>query len=61
MSAQMPIRSMEEIATRASQYLEGEIEAAEFRDKLLLAIAYADQGTLIALAKAIADNAEDTD
>jgi hypothetical protein len=39
----------------ASQYLEGEIEAVEFRDKLLNAIAYADQGALIAFANAIAD------
>jgi hypothetical protein len=44
MSAQMPNCSMEEIAARVSQYLEGEIEAAEFRDKLLHAIAHADQG-----------------
>jgi hypothetical protein len=61
MSAHMPNRSMEEIAARASQYLEGEIEAAEFRDKLLRAIAHADQGALIAFAKAIADDAEETD
>jgi hypothetical protein len=61
MSAQMPKCSMDEIAARASQYLEGEIEAAEFCDKLLHAIAHADQGPLIALAKAITDHAEDTD
>lgn len=61
MSAQMPNRSIEEIAARASQYLEGEIEVAEFRDRLLRAIAFADEGALIALAKAIADNAEETD
>jgi hypothetical protein len=61
MSAQMPDCSMEVIAARASQYLKGEIEAQEFRGKLLRALARADQGTLIALAKAIDDNAEDTD
>jgi hypothetical protein len=61
MSAQMPACSMEEIVARASQYLEGEIEGQEFRGKLLRALARADQGILIALAKAIADNGEDTD
>jgi hypothetical protein len=60
-SAQMPNHSMEEIAARASQYLEGEIEAGEFRDKLQNANAHADQGALIAFAKATADDAEETD
>jgi hypothetical protein len=57
----MPNRSMDEIAARASQYLEGEIEAAEFCDNLLHAIAHAGQGALIALAKAITDHAKETD
>jgi hypothetical protein len=61
MSVLMPNPSMEEIAASASQYLEGEIAAAAFRDKLLHVIAHVDQGALIALAKAIADNAEETD
>jgi len=57
MSALMPDCSMEGIIASARQCLKGEIEAQEFRGKLL---PRADQGTLIDLAKAIADNAEDT-
>jgi hypothetical protein len=45
-------RSVDEIAVRASQYLEGESGAEEFREKLLRAIAHADEDALIFLAKA---------
>ena len=54
-------RSVDEIAAGANQYLEGESAAAEFRDRLLRAIARADEDALIFLAKAIADNAEEAD
>jgi hypothetical protein len=54
-------RSIHEIAARASQYLEGENGAEEFRERLLRAIAHADEDALIFLAKAIADNAEEMD
>ena len=54
-------RSVDEIAARASQYLEGESGAEEFRERLLRAIAHADEDALIFLAKAIADNAEEID
>jgi hypothetical protein len=52
-------RSAVEIAARASQYLEGESGAEEFRDSLLRTLAHADEDSLIFLAKAIADNAEE--
>jgi hypothetical protein len=52
-------RSVDEIAARASQHLEGETGAEEFRESLLRAIAHADEDALIFLAKAIADNAEE--
>jgi hypothetical protein len=54
-------RSVDEIAARANQYLEGESGAEEFRERLLRAIAHADEDALIFLAKAIADNAEEID
>jgi hypothetical protein len=54
-------RSVDEIAVRASQYLEGESGAEEFRERLLRAIAHAVEDALIFLAKAIADNAEEMD
>ena len=54
-------RSVDEIAARASQYLEGESGAEEFRERLLRTIAHADEDALIFLAKAIADNAEEMD
>jgi hypothetical protein len=54
-------RSIHEIAARASQYLEGENGAEEFRERLLRAIAHADEDALIFLAKAIADHAEEMD
>jgi hypothetical protein len=54
-------RSVNAIAARASQYLEGESGAEEFREKLLRAIAHADEDALIILAKAIDDNAEEKD
>jgi len=54
-------RSVDEIAARASQYLEGESGAEEFRERLLRALAHADEDALIFLAKAIADNAEEID
>jgi hypothetical protein len=53
-------RSVDEIVARASQYLEGESGSEEFLEKLLRAIAHADEDALIFLAKAIADNAEET-
>jgi hypothetical protein len=54
-------RSVDEIAARASQYLEGESGAEAFRERLLRAIADADEDALIFLAKAIADGAEEID
>jgi hypothetical protein len=54
-------RPVDEIAARASKYLEGESGAEEFRERLLRAIAHADEDALIFLAKAIADNAEGMD
>ena len=54
-------RSVDEIVARASRYLEGESGAEEFLEKLLRAIALADEEASIFLAKAIADNAEEID
>jgi hypothetical protein len=54
-------RSVDEIAAPASQYLEGETGAEEFRERLLRAIAHAGADALIFLAKAITDNAEEMD
>jgi hypothetical protein len=54
-------RSVDEIAARADQYLEGESGAEEFRESILRAIAHADEDALIFIAKAIADNAEEMD
>jgi hypothetical protein len=54
-------RSVNEIAVHAHHYLESESEAEEFREALLRAIGHADEGALIFLAKAIADNAEEAD
>ena len=45
-------RSVDDIAARANQYLEGESGAEEFRDRLLRAIAQGDEDALIFLAKA---------
>jgi hypothetical protein len=53
MYARIQERSVDEIAARAGQYLEGESGAEEFREKLLGAIALADEEALIFLAKAI--------
>jgi hypothetical protein len=39
-------RSVDEIAARANQYLEGESGAEEFRKRLLRAIAHADGGRI---------------
>jgi hypothetical protein len=50
---------VDEIAAHANQYLESESGAEEFREALLRAIGHADEGALIFLAKAIADNAEE--
>jgi hypothetical protein len=61
MDTQVQGRSVDEIAARASHYLEGESGAEEFREKLLRAIAQADEDALIFLAKAIADIAEETE
>jgi hypothetical protein len=57
----MADRSSDEIAPHASQYLEGESGAEEFRERLLRAITHADEEALIFLAKAIADSAEELD
>jgi hypothetical protein len=40
-------RPVDEIAARASKYLEGESGAEEFRERLLRAITYADEDALI--------------
>jgi hypothetical protein len=61
MNTRIEDRSVDEIAARAGQYLEGESGAEEFREKLLGAIAHADEEALIFLAKAIADGAEEID
>jgi hypothetical protein len=53
-------RSVDEIAAHANQYLKSESGAEEFRESILRAIAHADEDALIFLAKAIADNAEET-
>jgi hypothetical protein len=52
-------RSVDEIAARASQYLEGESGAEEFRERLLGVIGHADEDALIFQAKAIADITEE--
>jgi hypothetical protein len=54
-------RSVDEIAARADQYLEGEWGTEEFRENLLRAIAHADEDALIFLAKAISDTAGEMD
>jgi hypothetical protein len=54
-------RSVDEIAASAKRYLEGESGAGEFRERLLRAIARADEEALIFLAKAIADRAVEVD
>jgi hypothetical protein len=54
-------RSVDEIAAHAINYLESESGAEDFRESILRAIAHADEDALIFLAKAIADNAEETD
>jgi hypothetical protein len=59
MHTRLQEHSVDEIAAHANNYLDGESGAEDFRERLLRAIAHADEDALIFLAKAIADNAED--